>query len=655
MKNLKHFTLTLITCLLFLGVLVGFGWPTIDGPVLLKTDQGGGQYKFSFDPTTLPIPTPNDPNTPHDFDNWKVFVNFDDGTHWMGTKAQFEKTSFVFGDSRTYNVYAELTPTYDDGSTNPGRTATIPVNNTTISQPWTSRLTPMASNQIVKLECNRAPKPGDMITFIVTCKNTTSNPNSNGEMPSPFYFTYDSRAIQPIDVEVYNPNGGGKNTSATLPVPTVLSPITSRITLDNVAGLMQSGEQKQIYIRCTTNLVPVNMVPAYVPPMVEVKIGGLAGTDALSDQVLVDGHDPNQKYPLSQSICLDQGYVDYTIAFQNDGNGPTNTVVVKDELDTLINASIKPVVMSHSTPYPPSMVGNGREMQFTIQYSGDGLRGLHETGYGVSFTEEDTKDQFTVRYQLKPMRTQFPCNALVNKASIYFDCNVPVQTNTSLVKFNCSSCDTTCVTLPDSTFVIATPLEGDQEMLPADAQTWLSSLGFNLNSTSVKCKWYPSTAVHDPFTPNPYCINPKQLDYTLVVSSSAPCKRQIIHLKYPDPCTLGIQIDASNLVVNPCARTISGYLTATATGTTSTGADLQWHRCTVTGDTFAMQVSNDVFQYHFGLTDKKTGCTKEVVYSITMPLCKKRWWEQISLSQWALAAAIGLGLGLIWRFLRKNR
>ena len=137
------------------------------------------------------------------------------------------------------------------------------------------------------------------------------------------------------------------------------------------------------------------------------------------DQTVVNSYDPNDKTCLegatiSQTKVGD--FVHYMIRFENTGTFPAQNIVVKDIIDTTkfdIN-SIVPIKGSHSFV---TNITAGKKVEFIFE------------NINLPF-ENATNDGYIV-FKIKTKSTLVIGDSFSNTASIYFDYNFPIITNTT--------------------------------------------------------------------------------------------------------------------------------------------------------------------------------------------------------------------------------
>lgn len=108
----------------------------------------------------------------------------------------------------------------------------------------------------------------------------------------------------------------------------------------------------------------------------------------------------------------------YTIRFQNEGNFPATFIYIRDTLDPNLDwSSFRVLGASHS-------------MTHTLW--GDKIQFYFDDIQLVPKTQDEAASQGFVKYQIRAKNSLAPGDSVRNTASIYFDYNPPVVTNTTL-------------------------------------------------------------------------------------------------------------------------------------------------------------------------------------------------------------------------------
>ena len=142
-------------------------------------------------------------------------------------------------------------------------------------------------------------------------------------------------------------------------------------------------------------------------------------TDSTSN-VLVSSFDPNDKAAtakLTPTQVVKGDRIRYTIRFQNTGTASAINVVVADTLSSLLQSKTLDIIAT-SHPCKITMKGNIVYFEFLNINLPD------------SFHYKDLSHGF-VTFSIKPLSTLTLGNMIPNTASIYFDYNKPVVTNTA--------------------------------------------------------------------------------------------------------------------------------------------------------------------------------------------------------------------------------
>ncbi|MCW4469629.1 T9SS type A sorting domain-containing protein [Flavobacterium sp. MFBS3-15] len=143
-------------------------------------------------------------------------------------------------------------------------------------------------------------------------------------------------------------------------------------------------------------------------------------TDIL-DQVSVNSWDPNDiNVREGEEITEAQadGYLHYTIRFQNEGNANAHNVRIETMLDGNLDwNTFEPMIGSHT--FQAERSGNGNEVTFRfndIQLPGAMVNEPDSHGY--------------VMYRIKPKTSVVAGDSMSGQAGIYFDFNPVIETNT---------------------------------------------------------------------------------------------------------------------------------------------------------------------------------------------------------------------------------
>jgi uncharacterized repeat protein (TIGR01451 family) len=140
----------------------------------------------------------------------------------------------------------------------------------------------------------------------------------------------------------------------------------------------------------------------------------------ITDNLITGAYDPNDKQVSPSGadgkIGLADSLLTYKVRFQNTGTGPAVNVIIKDTLDSDLNLiSFRPGLASH--PYTASLAGNVATFTFSNIMLPD------------SNANEPESHGF-IQYSIKKKSGLGYGTVIDNSASIYFDFNEPIKTNT---------------------------------------------------------------------------------------------------------------------------------------------------------------------------------------------------------------------------------
>ncbi|WP_395056234.1 T9SS type A sorting domain-containing protein [Flavobacterium sp.] len=137
------------------------------------------------------------------------------------------------------------------------------------------------------------------------------------------------------------------------------------------------------------------------------------------NQTVVNSYDPNDKTCLEGATITPTkvgDYLHYMIRFENNGTANAQNIVVKDMIDTAkfdIN-SIVPTKGSHSFV---TNITAGNKVEFIFQ--------------NINLPFDDANNDGYVAFKIKTKSTLVLGDTFTNNASIYFDYNFPIVTNTA--------------------------------------------------------------------------------------------------------------------------------------------------------------------------------------------------------------------------------
>ncbi|MBP6126645.1 T9SS type A sorting domain-containing protein [Flavobacterium sp.] len=135
-------------------------------------------------------------------------------------------------------------------------------------------------------------------------------------------------------------------------------------------------------------------------------------------QIVVNSYDPNDKTCLEGSIINPSkigDYLTYQIRFENTGTFPAQNIVVKDMIDTAkFDVSTLQIINSSHTCYAKI---TGNKVEFIFE--------------NINLPFADATNDGYVVFKIKSLPTLTVNSTVSNSASIYFDYNFPIITNTA--------------------------------------------------------------------------------------------------------------------------------------------------------------------------------------------------------------------------------
>jgi uncharacterized repeat protein (TIGR01451 family) len=140
-------------------------------------------------------------------------------------------------------------------------------------------------------------------------------------------------------------------------------------------------------------------------------------------QIIVGSYDPNDKNENHAGLIAYKSIgagdeLSYTIRFQNTGSDTAFRVIIRDTLDTkLIWSSLQMITASHN-------------YQLTIENGNQLIWDFKNIKLVDSVHNEPASHGF-ISFKIKPAPSIQPGDTIRNSASIYFDFNPPVKTNTN--------------------------------------------------------------------------------------------------------------------------------------------------------------------------------------------------------------------------------
>lgn len=139
---------------------------------------------------------------------------------------------------------------------------------------------------------------------------------------------------------------------------------------------------------------------------------------AILNETVVNSYDPNNKICMEGTSVLPSiagKYVHYTINFENNGTANAQNIVVRDIIDTtkFDIATLEPISSSHNVY---TRITNANLVEFIFE--------------NISLPFDDAHNDGYIMFKIKTKPTLVLGDTFSNTASIYFDYNYPIITNT---------------------------------------------------------------------------------------------------------------------------------------------------------------------------------------------------------------------------------
>jgi hypothetical protein len=614
-KIMKKTSVGLGLCTLMFCFLTGIGAGTAWGsnPTLSQSSCGAGCYTFTVNGLLNHSP------------GYSYFWFFDDGSYAITNVNTVNHTFQSFwgsGGSASRTVRVEVTKLYEKGDK--------PTKRTIIVNPGGGILEPQTVSFPLSIVPNRTPVPGDSVTYVVTYGGVCENTNQPGIIK--IIYNKDELVLAKPGVRSFHQE-------------TISNPTDGEIIIQLNGSSFDNGKARRVFL------------PFEVKPEVqEHQVVGISGDIFSNNQSCLGGnlvtayqeaqlsHDPNYIVANTPMVCgpVSGGQkVQYTIHFQNIGQAPAKTVEVRTYLPVFFSpANVNTIYPSGMTN--PTPVSNG-EVVWTLT-GGNPLRGTGEPGYGASFFEEDTKDSIVYEVVFDPPQgTVFaPCQAVINRAEIVFDCNPSIHTNFYQTVIGCQdlAIGNNCFCDSSGTVILSDTLVYSGSPLP------LVVTGAGPDDLV----WYPPAYLQiDPISLAASVTPPRSIDY-MASLRKAGCSYDLAHYRVEQNCDLAI---SAKVKYTKCKGGVLADIEATAV-TSGSAANLVWNwECDK-----LVQKSKSGYQfslkdrapgvYHLTVKDTQTGCWAEAVVVVSGS-CPKFPWKPV-----VIGAALVLA-GLVFFFVFRKK
>lgn len=258
-----------------------------------------------------------------------------------------------------------------------------------------------ARDYTVSLAAYTPARPGFPVKYKITCTNTGTDTILNKTIQ----FIKDNR-LQLVQ---------------TSPLLDALSGDTLVWNLDSIAPGEEAILQIDMTVGTSTPVSIGDTLMLYVSIDSSGDINPADNTDSLLQQV-TGSFDPNDKTEIRggqiTKLEVENGeYLEYTIRFQNTGNDTAFNIIIRDTLDSRLQwSSAEAISASHRYSLK---VMQGRNVECLFQ----------DIQLVDSVQNEPASHGF-ITYRIRPKTNLAVGDVVRNSASIYFDFNAPVKTNT---------------------------------------------------------------------------------------------------------------------------------------------------------------------------------------------------------------------------------
>ncbi len=494
-----------------------------------------------------------------------IFLSHGDGTFFMGTPEELATHTHHYAYSTTpYQAFLEHVEIYDDKKKPPGRTAFQSATTYSAGSAPTPVNIPITSNHIL-LQRTTNPVPGDSITYVITYEHL---PACSATQSGRIRFYYDSTVFSFVQRDNFFQEG-------TLTTTNSGATMIKEFTFSNLAP----GEQRSFYMLLETKeTVDTGKVlgPATKAELIydSQDLGGCSEmpvcADSIAGERVLASHDPNYKTVIENDLCAGDS-VTWRIDFQNTGNGPEDSVVVADWIDTLLEFNSVEVLDAKFAVSDTIRRAGSREVRMVMPNIT--LRGMGEPGV----QEEDTRGYVVVRAKKRSISPKPYCSAVANAVRIFFGCNPPVFTETALASYPCAdTCSATCSPSADTTFA-PQPFSAVVPLIPPGSLN--PDLEALLSGGTWAYKWYPATGLSDPFILSPTLLAPVNRTYTLVASRQTDCDQVFIRVPVRPAAPIPLTLKATPTAGCPYSPvwSVTGKVASADT------ANLVWSDCRATG------------------------------------------------------------------------
>lgn len=164
------------------------------------------------------------------------------------------------------------------------------------------------------------------------------------------------------------------------------------------------------------------------------------------NQTVVSSFDPNDKTCLEGNTITPEmvgNYLHYLIRFENTGTANATNIVVKDIIDTT-KLDISTLQITDASHLVKTKISEGNKVEFVFE------------NINLPFTEPDKHGY--ISFKIKTSPSLIVGDQIENNANIYFDYNLPVETNTAQTSVQ-NSLGTEDIDNSQSVFIYPNPVK----------------------------------------------------------------------------------------------------------------------------------------------------------------------------------------------------
>jgi PKD repeat protein len=398
--------------------------------------------------------------------HYSYFWEFGDGEY------SFEENPiYAYADTGTVKVNVALTNNYGNGGAPRIKSRRLKVNTVPSDRKKTnSAPSALDKKEAVKIITNHQPRPGDQMICVISYQNTES---AGENMSGRLYLFYNEKEFDYNNFEVeearqhhgenfytglplrnfttltnqnewmYASLKNGLFVNETFVAPNVDESLIrdSRSKYSEVVSWdfnsMQRGETRNVFVTLKTDPQTIKDT-ANTISIRAVIVPDFPGSpkEYTHKMVVRTSHDPNELKVSDRNInkkTLKREGITYTIKFQNVGRGAASNIDIKNSIHPLLD----PSTIKLLDYYPKSNFCGARDSISRLSCLDTVLskneitwrfRNIYLPGTRQSDKENRRATNGWITYSIKPYK-KFKRTSIRSKASIVFDKNEPVQTN----------------------------------------------------------------------------------------------------------------------------------------------------------------------------------------------------------------------------------